>query len=63
MHEMEETGTGANKRSRPKYTLKQILEPDFRLPTDADKERQAIGALMALAGKSSSGVRVFKAKD
>lgn len=35
LHEREEVGSGNNKRWKAKYTLKQLLDPAFRLPSQA----------------------------
>lgn len=66
VQEMQEIGEGQHRRLVPKYSLEQLLDPDFRLPpppSAKDKERDGLAALHALAGRPGSGVRVFKAKD
>ena len=60
-YEREEVGSGTNKRWERKYTMGQLLDPEFRLPSPrGSQQRDAIAALKALQGK---GVKVFKAKD
>lgn len=63
-NEMHEVGDGQHKRLVHKYTMDQLLAPDFRLPspTAESRQRDGIAALRALAGRRGSGVRVFKAK-
>ena len=34
LEEMQETGSGKNKKFKPRYTIKQLLDPDFRLGDD-----------------------------
>lgn len=63
LHEMEETGTGQHKKSRPKYTLAQLLEPGFFLPSPEDRKAAGVASLLAMANKPGSGVKMFKAKD
>lgn len=64
--ERDKVGTGANVEYRERYSLSQLLEPDFRLPRPqaraSRKNRWAAFAqsLMAYAGKPNSGVRAWK---
>ena len=64
--EFEKLGEGENTSYEPKYTMDQLLDPDYKLPrpkTAEDKERDSLQALKALArGGKRSGVKVFKAK-
>lgn len=59
----QEIGMGPNKRSEPRYRLEQLLDPDFRLPAPAEaRQGGGLAALLALAGKARSGVRLWKQK-
>ena len=62
--ETVEQGMGNNKRSVAKYTLRQLLDPVFRLPRPPQEPRAAhpqggsgLAALLALAGQPNSGVK------
>lgn len=35
--EMKQVGSGKNKEWKPKYTMRQLLDPDFRLPLSDDE--------------------------
>lgn len=61
LHETREVGVGQSKRVEPKYTIAQLLEPEFRLPRPGGPPEgiDADSAYRAMAGR---GVRVFKAK-
>jgi len=50
-NELREVGMGTDKHLVPKYTMQQLLDPEFRLPrppTAKDERRNAISALRAL---------------
>lgn len=57
--EREEVGPKGNKSFMPKYTLAQLLDPDFRLPTDS--QQGAGGSVEAL--KRMPGMRAFKVNN
>lgn len=64
--ERNETGVGQHRRSEPKYTLTQLLDPAFRLPrpmTEKQKAKQGIQGLLAMAGQRGSGVKKWKTVD
>ena len=54
--ERKEVGMGKNKRLERKYTMEQLLHPEFRLP----HEGQQSGGDPVAALKRSKGVKVFK---
>lgn len=61
LHETREVGVGQHKRQEPKYTIAQLLDPEFHLPRPggaADSVPQDV-AYKAMAGR---GVRVFRAR-
>jgi glutathione synthase/RimK-type ligase-like ATP-grasp enzyme len=59
--EREEVGSGKRKRLEKKYTMKQLLDPDFRLPREDGPARDnPARTLKSLEGK---GVKVFKVED
>ena len=57
------TGTKDKPAWNPKYTLHQILEPDFVLPSpeSSSKPTNGIGALLAMAQQKGGGVKLWKA--
>lgn len=73
LHEREERGMGEHKKWVEKYSLPQILDPDFRAPAPAPyvplaqrrgeqpDNRAAIAQLRALAG-IRGGVKQFQGK-
>lgn len=64
--ELQEVGEGQGKQLVPRYQMHELLDPAFRLPappSPAQRERDGIAALVALAGKRGSGVTVFKVKE
>lgn len=65
LHEREPVGDPKKHETRPKYTLLQLLDPDFRLPAPAT-ERTAnvfddfVQQLMGRAGQPGSRGRMWK---
>lgn len=61
--EMEKFGPKDSPEWKPKYTMAQLLDDDFRLPTPKKPptEQDAIAQLRSLAQRGL-GVKVFKAK-
>lgn len=62
--ELIEVGPPKEKRLVPKYSMEQLLDPDFLLPrpkTDLEKQRDALAVLKAMAGRKGSGVKVLEA--
>jgi len=61
LHETREVGVGQHKRTEPKYTITQLLDPEFHLPRpgSASGTVDAETAYKAMAGR---GVKVFKAR-
>ena len=58
-HEMEEVGRDDHKRLEPKYTMRQLLDPDFRLPRgDQPSDEDPLSTL-----KQMPGVRFHKVSD
>lgn len=55
-----------HKEYRPKYTLPQLLAPDFRLPMPQREVRKpqaapsGFAALLAMAKQAGSGVRLYQ---
>ncbi len=61
--EMQELGEGTNKRLVPRYTMDQLLDSQFRLPSPpsaAARARDGIAALKALAQRQGSRVKLDK---
>ena len=59
--ERKEVGMGKHKRLEQKYTLAQLLNPDFRLPREnGPGGDDPVGTLKSLEGK---GVKVFKVDE
>ncbi len=51
--EMQKTGTTDNPKWEPKYTMSQLLDDKFRLPappTPADRDKEMLAGLQAMAG-------------
>jgi len=58
--ETEWVGPKQDRRLEPKYTMSQLLDPDFRLPSPQhDKQGDGLAALKAMAG-NVRGVRMHK---
>lgn len=59
------TGTEKEPKWEAKYTLAELLDPLFRVPTPQPvvprKPVNGLAALMALAGKKGSGVKLWRA--
>ncbi len=52
---------GGRKELVPRYTMAQLLDPEFRLPIgDGPPQGDGLAALKALGKKRGSGVRVHK---
>lgn len=49
-NELHEVGMGKHKKMAPKYTLAQLLEPDFRLPAPKSKAQTSIDDLAGIRG-------------
>lgn len=65
LREREKVGDQKNHEWRAKYTLEQLLDPEFRLPspqTLRDERRNAGQMLRMLAGDGKSGVKQFREK-
>jgi hypothetical protein len=57
--EREEVGSGKRKRLEKKYTMKQLLDPEFTLPREGEAgQDDPVQALKQMAGMG--GVKVFK---
>lgn len=48
--ELKEVGAGSNKKMIPKYTMTQLLDPDFRLPAPKKQQTGGLDDLMKLPG-------------
>lgn len=63
LQERIDVGVGKDKRSEAKYTLEELLDAAFTLPRPAPKAKKppqnVIGAIMAMAGDKSSGVKLW----
>lgn len=66
--ERVELMVNGHKEYRPKYTLPQLLAPDFRLPTPQREVMKVqvapsgFAALLAMAKQAGSGVRMWEYK-
>jgi len=59
--EMEEVGTGKDRHMQRKYTMQQLLDPEFRLPREHGRsEEDPVAALKRMRGQ---GVKVFKVDE
>lgn len=58
LNEMENVGNEDKPKYESKYTLKELLDPDFRLPVE--KEPSALNALKGMEGR---GVKVFRPEE
>lgn len=60
--EQERVGTGSTAQWRFKYTMDQLLDPNFRLPSPKAQQKGGGGllALMAIASNPQSGVKLWK---
>jgi hypothetical protein len=57
--ERKEVGMGQHKRLEQKYTMQQLLDPDFRLPReDGPGEDDPVKALKGLEGMGVKGFKV-----
>lgn len=57
LQEMHNAGTEKEPQWEPRYTLGQLLDPAFRIPTAKAAQADAATALRGLAGK---GVKVYR---
>lgn len=62
--EMERIGPKDKPEWRPKYTLAQLLDPAFKLPTEeprpAEDKAGGLSTLLGLAGKLKGGIKVVR---
>jgi hypothetical protein len=61
--ELTEVGPPDKKKLVPKYSMEQLLSPDFLLPrpkTDKEKQQDSLSMLKMMAGMKGSGVKVLK---
>jgi hypothetical protein len=54
LQDMVETGSGSSKRSKPRWTLKEMLDPAFHLP----REGKTAVAPSKISGTSDGGIMV-----
>jgi hypothetical protein len=50
LHERDEINMGSGKKSIPRYSLSQLLDDDFRLPSRAEREAATMDNLMGVDG-------------
>lgn len=61
--ERVQVGVKPNVEYKPKYSLAQLLDPSFRLPQPVQpKQTNGLSALLAMAGRKGSGVRLWQGK-
>jgi len=61
--ERVQVGAKPNVEYKPKYQLEQLLDPSFKLPRPfTPKPANGLSALLAMAGRKGSGVKLWTGK-